>query len=81
VGRQSEKKNGRGGKRKTSIKFLCTREKAVACVSRAVRQQNINPLRIFSSVGIPAALGWGECQKIIVTKEGSANALPSLFRY
>ncbi|WP_367267832.1 RNA-guided endonuclease InsQ/TnpB family protein [Okeania sp. SIO2C9] len=57
AGGQSETLNGRGGKRKTTAKV------AAACVSGALRQQNVNSPRSYGSVGIPAPLGRGRCQK------------------
>ncbi|WP_367267870.1 zinc ribbon domain-containing protein [Okeania sp. SIO2C9] len=57
AGGQSETLNGRGGKRKTTAKV------AAACVSGALRQQNVNSPRSYGSVGIPAPLGRGGCQK------------------
>ncbi|WP_287290041.1 RNA-guided endonuclease TnpB family protein, partial [Okeania sp. SIO2B9] len=56
AGGHSETKNGRGGKRQTSVKV------AAACVSGALRQQNVNPPRSYGSVGIPVPLGRGGCQ-------------------
>ncbi|WP_237396652.1 zinc ribbon domain-containing protein [Okeania sp. KiyG1] len=55
----TETKNGRRGKRQTSVKV------AAANVSGALRQQNVNPLRSYSSVGIPAPLGRGGCQNLL----------------
>ncbi|NES04752.1 MAG: transposase [Okeania sp. SIO2F4] len=46
AGGQSETLNGRGGKRKTTVKV------AAASVSGALRQQNVNSPRGYGSVGI-----------------------------
>ncbi|NES79221.1 MULTISPECIES: hypothetical protein [Okeania] len=56
AGGQSETKNGRGGKGKTTAKV------AAVCVSEALRQQNVNLPRSFGSIGISAPLGRGGCQ-------------------
>ncbi|WP_353736045.1 MULTISPECIES: zinc ribbon domain-containing protein [unclassified Okeania] len=60
AGGQSETKNGRGGKHKTTVKV------AEVSVSGALRQQNVNPPRSYGSVGIPVPLGRGGCQDVII---------------
>ncbi|WP_287277547.1 MULTISPECIES: RNA-guided endonuclease TnpB family protein [unclassified Okeania] len=57
AGRQSETLNGRGGKHKTSVKL------AAACVSGALRQQNVNPPKSYGSVGISAPSGRRGCHQ------------------
>ena len=58
AGVQSETKNGRGGKRKTSAKL------SAACVSGALRQQNVNPLKSYALLGIPVLLSPGGSQPV-----------------
>ncbi|WP_287289396.1 zinc ribbon domain-containing protein, partial [Okeania sp. SIO2B9] len=71
AGGQSETKNGRGGKRNLPPSPPGRGARGVgaaACVSGALRQQNVNPPRSYGSVGIPLPLGRGGCQRLIMLK-------------
>ncbi|WP_237396927.1 transposase [Okeania sp. KiyG1] len=75
AGGQSETLNGRGGKRKTSVKV------AAASVSGSYAKQNVNPPRSYGSVGIPMPLGRGGCQSAFycyeVQPSGYAGKMPA----
>ncbi|WP_375341193.1 hypothetical protein [Okeania sp. SIO1I7] len=69
AGGQSETKNGRGGKRNPPPSPPGRGARGVgaaACVSGALRQQNVNSPRSYRSVGIPAPNSRGGCQRAVI---------------
>ena len=79
AGGQSETLNGRGGQHKTTAKV------AAACVSGALRQQNVNPPKSYGSVGISAPASFrgaflSECYANANRPERMSISIISFFR-